>query len=636
MRHHAFFFCIICLFILPISLWATDLTIGRIISPPVQIAVGHSTPISFWVKNINKFDADVFDLAVTIRKRGVSTPVLSFTFSKTNLPKYDSAFYTAVQTFTPTDTGTYDITVTVTYSQDIDHTNDTKTQSFVALAAPNVGMSIHQFTSFSAHQDTLSTMGIIQFTIPPKTKPCFLNVLIRRSDTSQPVWIVRNLLYIGPDFTPENPIGMFIDFRRIGLQPGQNADSVILCVSCTEVPLSNPPEPDITCEWYNVTPDKYAVGVDNIQTTALSHPEPFFLDSLPTFLPSPTLSDTVERGCTIPNLDLDSSVHHGSAAGYKGDWNACSPTAVANSMEWLERTHPELMHTGLSHREKLEEISSFCNRPVNGGTPFEDFIKAKLAFIDKYKLPIKVKFQGIWGTAENINSPDPRYGHSAEYQGAAGGEIAAVRVPKWDWLVREMQDSEDVEMSFAWYDSTGARKGGHHVTVTGTAVIDGQKQFRLKDDQKQGIAGGTRMPSVYWLTRPDGWVELVDLSKFNRTCFLETIASESFDTSVHFIQSGVDDIFQDKNALITIANNPSEIGAPVAIDLFIAIPGRYRLRLTDLMGHEITRFADEFFDTGAKRYYWEADQNGSVAAAGIYFVVIEGAGKQQVAKIIKF
>ena len=635
-RVNTFIFVFIFVAMPWISAQATDLTIGRILSPSNPVAARKAIPIQFWVLNINKLDAPSFTLTVTIKKKGNPTPVYSSTFQGSNLPKYDSVRLNTPTLFTPPDTGDYNISINVNYAEDINRSNDTKNASFTALAPPDIGTRIRQFSYFKATGDSLSTMGIIEFMKPPKKSPAFINVLIRRNDTSEVIWIVRNLLYLPPEFTPQNPIGMFIDFARLGINRGEYADSVQLCIYCTDVPLSEAPKPDITCEVYKVNPDIYAVGPNNIEQAAATHPEPFYVDSLPTFLQLAALTDTVERACTMPNIDLDSSKHQGTAAGYKGDWNSCGPTAVANSMEWLEKSNPSLMKTGLSHREKLEEISSFSNREANGATAYFDFIKSKLAFIDKYKLPIKVKFQGVWGHTSNVISPDPRYGHFAEYQGGPGEALAATRCPSWAWTVKEMKDSEDVEMFIGWWDSTGARKGGHYFTLTGTAVINGQKQFRFKDDNRQDTVGGTRMPSVFWNVSASGWGRILDLSWRNRTCFIEAVVSESFDTSVKYNVNGVNEKINERKFLLTLEQNPTLRSQWVAADVFIVTPGNYRLSITDISGKEVIRLADNFFDTGAKRFYWDGTSSGLLSPAGIYFMTMSGGGMVERVKIVRY
>ncbi len=623
--------------LLPTLLLATDLRVGRIESPPEKVAVGKPIPVKFWVENINVLDANQYTLTVTITKKGQGSPVYTSTFEATNLPKFDSVLLTAPTQFTPPTEGEYDMTVSVTFSEDINNSNNSKTTTFTAIAAPNLGTRIRQYSYFSPTGDSLSTMGIIDFSIPPTMKPCFINVLVRRTDTSAAVWVVRNLLYMGPDFTPQNRIGMFIDFKDLGFQAGDIADSVILCVTCTDVPLSEQPQPDVTCQWEPVTPTSYAVGEGTVEAAASNISGPFLLDSLPTFLASPSLVDTVERGCTMPNIDLDGNSHPGDSNGYKGDINACAPAAVANSMLWLEQSFPGKISSGLSHRQMLEEISSLSNRPVEEGTSYFNMIGAKLAFIDKYKLPIKVKFQGIWGDAGDVNSPDPRYGHSADYQGAPGGNLAPAKTPKWDWLVKEMQDSEDVEMLFGWWDkTTGERTHGHYVTITGTAIISGQKQFRFKEDADQYDSSGTQMPSVFWKEHPNGRVTIPDLSDEFAHCIVEGVFSESYDTSVKFVEGRVGDLPGNRSLLLSVDKNPSLRTDKIDIHVYIAQPGTYRLAIVDLAGREVVRLTEKYFNFGTEYYAWAGElSNGNVAPSGIYFLTIEGSGIHETVKIIR-
>jgi hypothetical protein len=628
---------VLCAFLIPASAFATDLTIGHIVSPFGELAKGKAVPVTFWVRNINRLDATQFTLTVTIKKKGSSTPVYTSTFEKSALPKYDSASYTAPTAFTPPDTGLYDITINVNYSDDIDHSNDTRTETFHVTAPPNLGTRVRQFSYFGPTGDSQSTIGIIEFTIPPTTKPCFINVLIKRNDTSQAVWIVRNLLYIGPDFTPQNPIGQFVDFARLGFKPGESIDSAILCISCSDVPLTDPPQPDVTCQYFPVKPDIYAVGPGSIETATTTLPGPFSTADLPTFLPTLAhLTDTVERGCTVPNIDLDSQTYNASTVpGYAGDWNACGPTSAANSMQWMEDAHMIPAGTGGSLRDKLKEISSYSNRGRSAATGWTDFIKSKLAFIDNHKLPIRVKYQELFAGNTDIASPDPRYGHKASYQGTAGAAYSAGRSPQWSWLVKEMQDSEDVEMRVGWWDSTG-RKGGHLVVITGTAKINGVPYIRIKEDSRQDTAGGTHMPSLHWDSAANGFIRLPEWYQAGtkQTCFVEAFASESPDTSIHFVSSGVDGEDRPHAAFLTLAKNPIERVEPATIDLFVAEPGNYRLYVTDVAGREVAQLTNTYFALGSHQYFWDAGSNPSLA--GIYFVVLEGEGKHEMARVVRY
>ncbi len=620
-----------------LPLLATNMTIGRIEMPSGTIAAGKPTPIRFWVKNTNVLDANAYTLTASITLKGSASILYQSVFSGTNLKKFDSTLVTAPTGFTPLNPGEYEITCRVDFAEDIDHSDDAKKGTFTAIAPPNLGTRIRQFNYFSPRGDSLSTMGIIEFTVPPQSAPKFLNVLIRRNDTSEAVWIARNLLFLPPAFTPQNPIGMFIDFKRIGLQPGEDADSVILCVFCTDTPLSEAPAPDVTCEWYDVKPDVYAVGEGSVENAAGNNPQWFIGDSLPTFLATPTLTDTVERACTMPNIDLVDTAHPYVDGGYGGDLNACGPAAVANSMEWLEKSFPGRINSGLTHREKLEEIASFCPRDPTGNVAFVDLIKAKLAFIDKHKLPIKVKYQAVWGDTTDMPSPDPRYGHSADYQGGGGNRLDPKRAPKWDWTVKEMQDSEDVEMFVGYWDQNLQRTNGHYVVITGTAVINGVKQIRFKEDQNQNVVGGTAMPSVFWKVHSSGWPYIPDLSSETSTCLIEGMISESYDTTVKFVETGVADILKDRNFLITIEKNPTQRTESVAFDLFIGEGGKYRIALYDLTGREIALLADEYFVFGAKRYYWDGmTTTKTLAPTGIYFLSVIGEGRREMVKVVRY
>jgi hypothetical protein len=200
-----------------------------------------------------------------------------------------------------------------------------------------------------------------------------------------------------------------------------------------------------------------------------------------------------------------------------------------------------------------------------------------------------------------------------------------------------MQDSEDVEMMLGWWNRDKDRVRGHYVTITGTAVINGQKQFRYKEDDNQAEAGGTHMPSVFWRTDESGASLVSDFSDRNAVCFIEGIVSESYDTTVKFIESGIEDLLKGRHTLLRLEKNPSLRSEFIAMDLFVAKPSRYTLIIVDLAGREVARIADQYLDFGTKRYYWDGNFTSGIAApSGMYYAVVSGGGTSEAFKIVRY
>lgn len=367
--------------------------------------------------------------------------------------------------------------------------------------------------------------SFFEFGFPPSLDTRYMNVLANLPSGS-PVWIARNVL-LPPRDTIER-VSLWLDLGDLGYIPGGPLDTIELQVGVGDV-VWNSSFFDITYELpVLVDTVAYEVGIGSLENSPAT--VPFYL---PPLQPIDSLVPTtyVYRGCEVPNIDLDSTLNNPvTCPGYAGDKNACGPAGAANSLQWLENTNPNVPANGQTHREKLKELSGMMNRANNGGVFRKDFVEAKLEFIDKYQLPIHVKFQGFYFNGDDIASPDPHYGHSADNQNAS-----PFAKPQWEWLVQEMENGEDVEVEFGYYDENGVRQGGHWVTATGVEVVGGVRKLYFKDDTNQRKKGGMRHGCTEWVTHlPTGFSYLKDLGGSEYICVVESVVSESYDPTVTF------------------------------------------------------------------------------------------------------
>jgi len=218
----------------------------------------------------------------------------------------------------------------------------------------------------------------------------------------------------------------------------------------------------------------------------------------------------------VPNLDLDDSTH-GDSDTYAGDFNACVPTATANSMKWLEEQYNDIqLPEGTSHRDVLEELSGHMNREKNEGTFLKGFISGVLDFIEQHKLPLEVKFQAFFhsqsiastsgeSVARNFNNPEnPR--------------------PTWDFLKQQMRDGEDVEFNYTWLNEDDSTWYAHSVALSGINEFEsGVKKIEIRHDMDQDNTGGT-VAEVFEITIDNnGWMRFGE----NNENFIQTIVAES-------------------------------------------------------------------------------------------------------------
>jgi hypothetical protein len=253
------------------------------------------------------------------------------------------------------------------------------------------------------------------------------------------------------------------------------------------------------------------------------------------------LTDTIYRN-NMPNVDLDSATYNPrTVPGYAGDKNACGPAAAANSMHWLEREHAEI-HTDSTLGQKLIELSALMQRATEQGVTTEQLVRGKLAFIDKHKLPIHVKFQSFYVKADSakLSSPDPRYNHSATNQSDLSHAFPRTTYRQ---LYNEMKNGEDVELMGGWYDATGKRKGGHWFAVNAIGLVTGTPHILISHDRDQTKAGGLYNREEMTLdtsSDPGGAIVREWCDSAKKTMFIiESIVSESYDPTVQFPTGGV-------------------------------------------------------------------------------------------------
>lgn len=167
------------------------------------------------------------------------------------------------------------------------------------------------------------------------------------------------------------------------------------------------------------------------------------------------------RGCTVPEIDLNDSIHNSLETPdptWKGDQNACGPAATASSFAWLMTQHgviqQKLQAAGFTGdtalRKLMSEFSYLMGRGEQGVVTIDSFINGKLAFIDKFKLPMHVKYQSIVDTVKNrpfIPSPDLLHGHKAINKNlpeSSDTNLLNKRLT-WEFIKGEMEHGEDVE-----------------------------------------------------------------------------------------------------------------------------------------------------------------------------------------------
>ncbi len=322
-----------------------------------------------------------------------------------------------------------------------------------------------------------STIAMITLGYTPDVLDYYVNI-ITPDKQQQPQWIVRNL-YLPDASWIDLPqmISVRFDMQMLGVVPGEDVPALNIAIFTTENVLDQMPDAQQFAQVQvdTLTEDAQGEGTE----IPLDVPPIEAFPPFPEFAPFDTVTAVEFRGCRVPNAEVDDSAHPDSPT-YAGDFNACAPVAAANSLKWLSDTYAEI-NIPDNLRAILEELSNLMKRQRNGPTTIQNFIQGKLDYIQKSGLPIYVKFQSKFLSGK-VSSSDGKTWARNDNTGS---------YPTWTWLKKQMDDGEDVEMMYHWWD--GEQWRGHAVVLTGAEEsAAGRKKIKFKHDARQRSAGGTK------------------------------------------------------------------------------------------------------------------------------------------------
>ncbi len=284
-------------------------------------------------------------------------------------------------------------------------------------------------------------------------------------------------------------------------------------------------------------------------------------------------------GCNMINMDLNDSIYNSlDVPDYAGDANACGPVATTNSFSWLRGQHsvidsllnPHFGKGDTTLRKMLKDFSQLMGRDTSafGLTRIHEFILGKLDFIDKYKLPVHVKYQSISSNINNIDSvPSSQVattGHSARNQNAPFDPNNPYGRITFDWMFNEMAHGEDVEPFLLWMKKNPAGvyepNFGHYVVLTGLRETGGVKRLKFKDDDDQLREGGLRhkiatMREDTVLLRGAYYLPELSNDSLGR-CYIKDVVSESYDSTITY-PVGIREVQPEHNYRIDLAPNPA-------------------------------------------------------------------------------
>ena len=413
--------------------------------------------------------------------------------------------------------------------------------------------------------------GLFSITFTPGPQPMYLNIGATNNSTQQFGIIVQNML-LPSSSEVAGPVtfSTTFDFSLINAPPYAIPIVLTVYIHLLTSPGFYPFDPSTWKDTKTVTVNqvvndaKGAMGVPvvNVPITPVVRPGQTVGDLLSNYQYRPD----------APNLDLDNS-QNGITATYAGDLNACVPTATANSMKWAQSKYSDInLPPDMDLRKTEQTLSGMMKRANGEGTYTKDMISGKLDFIEKFNLPMEVKYQSF-----DVINPIGVGSTSGKSIGRSFNPKTKPK-PTWDFLQKMMKNGEDVEMNFTWYDTTSKKWYAHSVNVTGiNEFADGVKKVAFKHDGRQEAAGGLIEELQQITVDNNGWMRF----GVNNENFIKDVVAES-----PVIQEGRETAAW-LNELFTDAA-PRKSSAGMSVPQFVEVA--LKSTVTDLSNYTVTMY----------------------------------------------
>lgn len=138
----------------------------------------------------------------------------------------------------------------------------------------------------------------------------------------------------------------------------------------------------------------------------------------------------------------------------------CAPTAVSNSLKFLNETH----NLGLSEDQTaIETMKAAVGFEAGWGAPLDSWWETKASYMKEHNYPITTR-----------------------------------KITDMSQLADEIDRGQDLEIQESWTDAEGIRTGHTSALVGITRLEDGRYVLDIADDRKQGEKGGTHVtPYTY-------------------------------------------------------------------------------------------------------------------------------------------
>jgi hypothetical protein len=334
------------------------------------------------------------------------------------------------------------------------------------------------------------------------------------------------------------------------------------------------------------------------------------------------------------NTNLKWSWRVGMPNGEQGT-NQCGPAAITNSMHWLEAQFPGQVFLGQTWNETLLKLKDYTNWDA-GGIGQRDAIEGKLRMAaDPGKIffpDLNVKYEAD-ATLTDLGASVTVAGRTARRHGPSGP-------PSFDWMMSELQDYEDVELSIDWLDNAGNKRGGHVVSVVGALQFGNKRFVWTNDDGDQGektgdppvppLNGGLRTNMLHQVTIENGgYMRLSGFRSNNRV-------KATYSESVEDIKTGMPDGTEGPQAAgLALDARPNPFSGSTTLRFHLPHAANVTVEIYGVDGRRLRTLHLGAADAGWNQAEWNGrDRAGNAVASGVYFARMKTGDRVIVKKLV--
>lgn len=426
-------------------------------------------------------------------------------------------------------TGLYYLNFEITSPDDTDNSNNVLAYYFSAVGSDF--LDFEQLNFQEPAEINNSTTGSLTFSIEPIPEPIFINVMAKHTVTGNPVSIVNNFPALPSDIPYQ--LSTIFNLERLGLTDGQEIENLDIAIRFDQSQLTD-----------GFIPNEYFIfPVSDFEYNSSNDLEPLFTEEYAIIngfeYNEEIIEDYVYYGSSFPKFDLNGELEPDFINSlYTG------AVAAGNGFQFLEESFPFIPTTGLSPKERIEQIQDIAAKTTNQNSTSEQLIAGKLGHIDNLYIPTRVNYHDYKIKNNEISSPDNNFGNVAKSQN---------HYKQWEFIKTKLKENASVEIQimepsnriiFSRFIKVETIFKSKWVSVTGYTESGETKKLIIQEDWDKQRAGGVRERVIlvdedFEDVDNDGVEESIlkfrnDNVYVGEASFIQAIVSQSYDPNIRF------------------------------------------------------------------------------------------------------